>query len=129
MTSVFTHPARVLAAGVSVLAVCVAALAACALPAHAAVEPGAVRAAPSQPVPATTAGGLRAQQPADPTTDANSESTLPPGPRIEPEESEQATQDRVQRKAIVAAVAAGLLAIVIVGHKKRSKHKKPGKKK
>ena len=115
MNSVSIRPLRVLAVGVGVLAVCVGMLAGCAFSvAHAATEPA-------------TAATVRAQQPADPTTDPNSDSTLPPGPRIEPEESEQATQDRTQRKAILAAVAIGLLVIVIVGNKKRSKHKKPGK--
>lgn len=116
MTSVFTRPLRVLAIGVGVLAVCVGMLAGYAFSAaHAATEP------------ASTAT-VRAQQPADPTTDAKSDSTLPPGPRIEPEESEQATQDRAQTKVILAAVAIGLLVIVVFGNKKRDKHKKPGRK-
>lgn len=115
MTSVFLRPTRVLAIGVGVLAACVIVSAAGTFfVAHAVTEP------------ATTVT-VRAQQPTDPTTDANSDSTLPPGPRIEPAESEQATQDKTQRKVILAAVAAGLLVIVVFGHRRRNRNK-PGKK-
>ena len=111
--TVFATLAAVFAALVTALAPCAAA----AVTPNNMASPGARTSVTEDAVRPLTQG-----QTGQPATDT----TAPPGPRIEPEESEQANEDEAQRKAIVAAVAAALLVIVIFGRKARNKSK-PGK--
>jgi len=114
------HPIpRVVARCATVLACCVGVLTVVAVPA-----PGTTGVvATHNPV----VSQQEALADAPPSTRSPAESTAnstdSSGPRISPEESEQATQDKARNKVIFAILVIGLLTLVVFGRKRRNQRK------
>jgi|GEM_PF-6220556 len=110
---------RVFARGATVLALCVGLLAVVVPPA-----PGATAAiATHSPVVSQQEALADDSSGTQPAAESTANSTDSSGPRISPEDSEQATQDKARTKVIFAIVLIGLLALVIYGRKRRNKRK------
>jgi|SRR5699024_9454067 len=116
------HTTRVFARSATVLAICVGVLAVgVGMPAPGI---GAVSTATtSRPATSQHRVMVPHHTNADSTDDPAADRTDSSQQRIDPDDSEKATQHKARTKVVLAIVTIGLLALVVFGRKKRNKRK------
>lgn len=120
---VFAHGVAVFAHGVAVLALCVGLLVVGVLNIGMAFGESSIAATMDNTQVSQQRSGIEHRSSADSSGAPETDSTVSRGPSIDPDESEQATQDKAQTKLVLGVITIGLLALVIFGRKKRNKHK------
>lgn len=114
------HTTRVFARRATVLAICVGVLAV----GMAAPGIGAVSTvATPQPATSQHRAMVTHHTNADSTDDPAADRTDSSQQRIDPDDSEKATEHKARTKVVLAIVTIGLLALVVFGRKKRNKRK------